>query len=72
MQTKIGQTSNEEKTNLRGNITVWLTSCLFCLDSVALLILNEHQLYLMKYEPVKQEVRRTLILPPMVNVLCRE
>ena len=46
MQTKKGQTSNEEKTNLRGNITVWLTSCLFCLDSVALLILNEHQLYL--------------------------
>ena len=29
-----------ENTNLRGSITVWLTSCLFCLDSAALLMLN--------------------------------
>ena len=25
----------------RGFITVWLTSCLFCLDSTALLLLNK-------------------------------
>ena len=30
-------------TNLRGDITVPLTSCLFCLDSLALLMLNEQQ-----------------------------
>ena len=30
-----------EGTNLRGSITAWLTSCLFCLDSAALLMLNE-------------------------------
>ena len=29
--------------NLSGSITVWLTSCLFCLDSAALLVLNEQQ-----------------------------
>ena len=35
-----------ENTNLRGSITVHLTSYLFCLDSVANLKLNWHQLYL--------------------------
>ena len=35
-----------ENTNLRGSITVRPTSCLFCLDSAALLMLNSHQLYL--------------------------
>ena len=30
-----------DNTNLRGSITVRLTSCLFCLDSAALLLLNE-------------------------------
>ena len=34
-----------EKTNLRGRITVWLTSCLFCSNSAALLMLNQQQLY---------------------------
>ena len=27
---------DKENTNLTGGITVWLTSCLFCLDSAAL------------------------------------
>ena len=35
-----------ENTNLRGSIPVRLTSCLFCLDSATLLMLNKHQLYL--------------------------
>ena len=35
-----------KNTNLRGSITVLLTSCLFCLDSAALLMLNEQQIYL--------------------------
>ena len=30
----------QENTNLMGRITVWLTCCLFCLDSAALLMLN--------------------------------
>ena len=29
-----------------GSITVHLTSCLFCLDSAALLMMNEQQFYL--------------------------
>ena len=36
-----------DNTNLRGSITVRLTSCLFCLDSAALLLLNEQQFYLL-------------------------
>ena len=36
-----------EKTNLRGSITVRLTSCLFCLDSAALLMLNWQKIYLL-------------------------
>ena len=35
-----------ECTNLRGSITVRLTSCWFCLDSAALLMLNKQQFYL--------------------------
>ena len=31
---------NPENANLRGRITVQLTSCLFCLDSAALLMCN--------------------------------
>ena len=34
-----------ENTNLRGSITVQLTYCLFCVDSAALLMLNEQQFY---------------------------
>ena len=37
---------NPENTTLQEGITVQLTSCLFCLDSAALLILNEQQIYL--------------------------
>ena len=33
-------------TYVMGSITVWLTSCLFSLDSAALLMLNLHRLYL--------------------------
>ena len=36
----------QENTNLRGSVTAWLTSWLFCLNSVALLLLNEQQFYL--------------------------
>ena len=36
----------EYHTNLRESITVPLSSCLFCLDSAALLMLNEKQFYL--------------------------
>ena len=35
-----------ENTNLRGSITVRVTSCLFCLDSAALLMFDEQQFYL--------------------------
>ena len=35
-----------ENYNLRGSITLRLTSCLFCLDSAALRMLNEQQFYL--------------------------
>ena len=35
-----------ENANLRGSITVWLTSCLFCLDSAALLMLHLQKFYL--------------------------
>ena len=35
-----------ENTNLRGSIPVWWTSCLYCLDSAALQMLNEQQFYL--------------------------
>ena len=34
------------KTNLRGSITIWLTSCLLGFDSATLLLLNLQQLYL--------------------------
>ena len=34
-----------ESTNLRGSITVWLNSCLFCFKLAALLMLNEQQFY---------------------------
>ena len=43
-----------EDTNLRGSITVQLSSCLFCLDSVALLMLNLHQLYLVGQIKISQ------------------
>ena len=36
-----------ENTYLRGSTTVRLTSSLFCLDSAALLMLNEKQFYLL-------------------------
>ena len=35
-----------ENTNLRGGITVWLTSCLLCLNSLVWLRLYEQQFYL--------------------------
>ena len=58
-----------ENTNFRGSITLQLTSCLLCLDSAALLMLNDLQFYFFK--PVKQEVSCTIILPPpMLSVLC--
>ena len=37
---------DSENTILKGSITVWLTSYLFCLDSAAFLMLNEQQFYL--------------------------
>ena len=36
----------EENTNLRWSVTVCLTSCLFCLNSAALISLSEQQFYL--------------------------
>ena len=38
--------SSSENSNLKGSITVQLILCLFCLDSAALLMLNELQFYL--------------------------
>ena len=35
-----------ENTNWKGNITVWLTSFLFCLELAALFKLNEQQFYM--------------------------
>ena len=62
-----------ENTNLRGSITVCLTSCLFCLDSAALFMLNDQQFYLFGQIKTSQ----TGGLPysdasPMVSVLCTE
>ena len=58
-----------ENTNLSGSITVHLNSCLFCLDSTALLMFSQQHLYFfVKSKPVKQ-VSRTGILPSMVSVV---
>ena len=46
-----------ENTNIRGNITVRLTSCLFCLDSAALLLLNWHQSALLVWSNPNQSNR---------------
>ena len=57
---------------LKGN-TVQLTSSLFCLDSAALLMLNERMndsfTCLVESKLVKQEVSYTATLIPMVSVL---
>ena len=62
-----------ENTNLRASITVWLTFCLFCLDSAAMLCLCKFSISftcLFESKQVKQEVSRTVILPPMESILC--
>ena len=41
------------------------------LDSAPMLMLNEQQFYLLGPKKVKQWVIRTVILPPMVSVICR-
>ena len=51
--------------NLRGSITVWLTSCLICLVWAALLMLNEQQFYLFG-----QIQTRSAIQWYVVSVLC--
>ena len=49
------------------NITVQLTSCFTCLDSAALLLLNNSRFTcLVDSNPSKQEVNRTVILPLQV------
>ena len=59
-----------ENTNLSESIIVQLTSCLFCMDSAALLMFSQQQLYLfVESKPVKQDVSHTVILPPVVSVL---
>ena len=66
-----GSSTDEGRWRLvqRGSITVQLTSYLFCVDSAALPMLNEKQLYfLVKFKPVKQEVSRTVLLTHMVSV----
>ena len=42
----LGHPGITENTNLRVTITVWLTSCLFCLDLSALLMSTKHQFFL--------------------------
>ena len=60
-----------ESTNLRVSITVWLTSCLFCFDSALCSCWMKKQFTcLVKSKPVKQDFVHTVILPPMVSVLC--
>ena len=39
-------TKKPENTDIRGSITQYPTSCLFCLDSSALLMVNEQKFYL--------------------------
>ena len=57
-------------TNLKGSITEWLTSCLFCLGSAALLMLNEQQFYLFGQIQTSQTGgQQYVILPPMVSVV---
>ena len=54
----------------RGSITVLLTSCLFCLGSLLCLCwISITFTCLVQSTPVKQEVNRTVILPPIVSVL---
>ena len=58
-------------TNLKGSITEWLTSCLFCLGSAALLMLNEQQFYLfgqIQTSPTDGQLYSDT--SPMVSVLC--
>ena len=58
-----------ENTKLRGSITLLADPCLFCLDSAALFMLkNSSFTRLIKSKPVK--VSATVILLPMVSVLC--
>ena len=42
-----------------GSITVRLTSCLFCLDSAALLVLNQHYIYMQTSQTVGQSFSNT-------------
>ena len=59
-----------ENTNLRGRITVQLTSCLFCFDSAALFsLISKKFTCLVKSKPVKQKVSCTVIRPPIVTFL---
>ena len=46
--------AHAENTNLRGTLTVQLTSCLLCLDLAALLTLNEQQFYLLGQIQISQ------------------
>ena len=61
-----------ENTNIRGSITVQLTSCLFCLDSAALLMLNEQQFFLLGQTQTSSTggQRYSDTLPLKVSVLC--
>ena len=61
-------------TNLRGSIAVWLTSCLFCLDSAAMLMLYEqHFRYLFRQIRTSQTgglLYSDTFPQCMVSVLC--
>ena len=63
--------ASTDNTNLRGRITEWLTSCLFCLNEAALFMLNEQHFYLFgQILTIKLEVSCTVMLRAMESVLC--
>ena len=53
-RTKINNRRPGLACNLMGSITVWLTSCLFCVDSAALHMLNEQKFYLIGQNQISQ------------------
>ena len=54
-----------------GNITVRLTSCLFCLDSAALVMLNEQHFYLFGQIQICQKGGQPFSdTSPKVSVFC--
>ena len=59
-------------TNFKGSIAVWLTSCLFCLDSAALLMLNKQHFYLTHHSYTRGKFRcsKVMIVSSLTSLHC--